>query len=57
MSKVMKICSICKTPIEDGIEVFTEVGHVHPGPCLHMACERENSLNESVSTDEIQMIM
>lgn len=55
----MKICVVCKTPIQEGLEIESPVGEVHPGPCLHMLAKRDDgSLNESESSvDEIQMIM
>lgn len=58
MENKMKICVVCKTPIQEGLEIESPVGDVHPGPCLHMLKSDDGSLNESESSvDEIQMIM
>lgn len=61
MSIEMKICSICKTPIEEGLEIFVKEGiYTHPGVCYNMLTETANRLNESdssVKTEEIQMIL
>lgn len=53
----MKICVICKTPISEALEVETSKGCVHVGPCLSLVREQDESLNESTSVDEIQMIL
>lgn len=53
----MKICVVCKTPIQEGLEIQTASGEVHPGPCLQVVTERDSTLNESEGFDEVQMIM
>lgn len=53
----MKLCAICKSPIQAGLEVETPQGYVHPGVCLNMIRETQESLNESTSVEEIQMIL
>lgn len=53
----MKICVVCKTPIETGLEIQTPQGDVHPGPCLSLIRERSESLNESSDMDEVEMIL
>ncbi|MGL5308366.1 MAG: DUF2685 domain-containing protein [Aeromonas veronii] len=57
MEKQMKICVVCKTPIETGLEIQTHQGDVHPGPCLSLIRERSESLNESGDMDEVEMIL
>jgi hypothetical protein len=57
MEKEMKICVVCKTPIAESLEIETPKGNVHPGVCLNMIQETNESLNESTSVDEIQMIL
>lgn len=60
MSKEMKICAVCKTPIQEGLEItLNESTHVHPGSCHTMHEEIKTRLNESASDAiaEVQMIM
>ena len=57
METKMKICAICKTPIDVGLEIETPKGVVHAGVCHSMIREQDGTLNESVDTDKIQMIM
>lgn len=52
----MKTCVICKTKIEEGLEVETEKGAVHSGPCLQLAT-KPDTLTESTDVDQIQMIL
>lgn len=54
----MKICVVCKTPIQEGLEIQVPGGaFVHPGPCVQMLSERDGSINESGDMDEVQMIL
>ena len=53
----MKICVVCKTPIQEGLEIQVAGGFVHPGPCAQMLSERSESLNESDEMGEVQMIL
>lgn len=54
----MKVCVICKTPIDEALAITTAKGHVHPGPCLNLYREQESRLNESEHhVEEIQMIL
>lgn len=51
-----KICLICKTPIENGIEVKTDTGFVHMGTCQRHYNELNESLNETLRDEEIKEI-
>lgn len=57
MEKQMKICVVCKTPIQEGLEIQTSRGYVHPGPCSQVLSERSESLNESDELQDVQMIL
>lgn len=57
----MKLCVICKTPIETGLEVMTETGPVHMGQCKQYHDEitsriQENEIDEDL-IEESQLLM
>lgn len=47
------ICIVCKTPIDSGLEIVTETGHVHMGQCKHYHDELVNSLQEGESEADL----
>lgn len=53
----MKVCTVCKTPIEEGLELVVNGKFVHPGVCHSFLKEHEESLNESAEVEDIQMIL
>lgn len=42
----MKLCIICKTPIEHGLDFVTEAGPVHMGQCKHYHDEIVKNIQE-----------
>ena len=53
----MKVCKICKTPVDEIIAIEVNGEFVHPGHCLALLKETKSNLNESANADEIQLIM
>lgn len=49
----MKTCIICKTPIEEGLEVITEAGPVHMGQCKHYHDEILRNIQEGESSEDL----
>ncbi|QHJ78813.1 MAG: hypothetical protein [Caudoviricetes sp.] len=50
----MKICLICKTPIEDGLDIMTESGgHVHMGQCKAYHDELIECLKEGEHEEDL----